>query len=244
MNRAHIPDGSLRAAFPTTHWSLVIKAGTPDSPQAREALDELCAAYWYPVYAFIRRKGNNPNDALDLTQSFFARLLEKRVLTRVKQGKSRFRSYLRVVCKNFLIDENRKEKVDPAANAISIDAQDAESRYRFEPVETMTPERIFDRAWAMTLLSRAVDLLADEYSERGEAELFRTLKIVLTQGKKAVLAKALAARLETTESAVNTAVHRLRKRYRRILEQQIVATLDEPADLDDEIRALMDAIRS
>jgi len=244
MNPDADPDRTISGSFPTTHWSLVVNAGGPDSPQARAALDELCAAYWYPVYAFIRRKGNNPDHSLDLTQTFFGRLLEKGVLATAKKGKGRFRSFLRVVCKNFLIDEIRREKADPTANVISIDAHDAESRYQFEPADLMTPERIFDRAWAMTLLGRALEALAREYNERGEAELFGALKVVLTQGKKAVRSATLAAQLGMSEEAVNTAVHRLRKRYRKTLEAEIAATLDNPTELDDEIRSLMDAIRS
>jgi RNA polymerase sigma-70 factor (ECF subfamily) len=244
MNGAPIPDGPFSDSFPNTHWSLVIRAGAPDSPQARAALDELCAAYWYPVYAFVRRQKNDPDRALDLTQAFFARLLEKGVLATVEKGKGRFRSFMRVVCKHFLIDEIRRAKADPAANVLSIDAHDAESRYQFEPADVMTPERLFDRAWAMTLLARAVDSLAREYSDRGESKTFAALKVVLTQGKKAVSAKSLAAQLETTEEAVNTAIHRLRKRYRKCLEEQILATLDNPSELDDEIGSLLDAIRS
>jgi RNA polymerase sigma-70 factor (ECF subfamily) len=244
MNRAPIPDETFSDSFPSTHWSLVVRAGAPDSPQARAALDELCAAYWYPVYVFVRRQRNDPDRALDLTQAFFARLFEKGVLATVEKGKGRFRSFMRVVCKNFLIDEIRRAKANPAAKAISIDAHDAESRYQFEPADLMTPERLFDRAWAMTLLGRALDSLAREYRERGESELFAALKVVLTQGKKAVSAKSLAAQLNTTESAVNTAIHRLRTRYRKCLEAQILATLDNPLELDDEIRSLLDAIRS
>jgi len=232
------------ASFPTTHWSLVIQAGSPVSPQARASLAELCSVYWYPLYAFIRRQENDPDRALDLTQAFFARLLEKGVLATVEKDKGRFRSFLRIVCKNFLIDESRRKKADPTLNAISIDAHNAESRYQLEPADPMTPERLFDRAWAMTLLARALDSLAREYSEKGEAELFAKLKIVLTQGKKAVSAKTLAAQLGMSEPAVNTAIHRLRKRYRKTLEAQIIATLDQPSDLDDEIRSLMDAIRT
>ena len=244
MNPGDDPDRTVSSSFPPTHWSMVIKARSPETPQAKAALDELCSSYWYPIYAFVRRKGNDPDHALDLTQSFFARLLEKDVLATVEQGKGRFRSFLRVVCKNFLIDQNRREKADPTANVISIDAHDAESRYQFEPADLMTPERIYERAWAMTVLARALDLLAHDYTRRGEGVLFGQLKIVLTQGRKSVNTAALAAQLGTSEDAIHTAVHRLRKRYRKILEQQIVTTLDDPADLDDEIRSLLEAIQS
>ncbi len=204
---------------------------------------ELCSAYWYPIYAFVRRKGNDRDRALDLSQEFFARLLEKDVLATVDQGKGRFRSFLRVVCKNFLIDEFRREKPDRGTSVLSIDAQDAESRYEIEPADTMTPERLIDRTWTLTLLDRVLAILAAEYADSGRSALFDQLKIVLTEGKGAMRAAVVAQRLNTSEDAINTASHRLRKRYRAILQAQIAATLDDPSELDDEIRSLFDAIR-
>ncbi len=244
MGRDPNPDRTISGSFPNTHWSLVVQAGSPKSPQARAALDQLCSAYWYPIYAFIRRKGNDPDRARDLTQEFFARLLEKKeMLASVDQGKGRFRSFLCVVCKHFLIDEIRRDKAGQTMSLISIDAHDAESRYRIEPAETMTAERIFDRVWALTLLNRVLAILAAEYANSGRSALFNELKIVLTDGKGAVRSAALAERLNTTENAINAANHRLRKRYREILEEEIAATLDDPSELDDEIRSLFDAIR-
>ncbi len=237
------PNASATASFPTTHWSLVIQAGSPESAGARAALEQLCSAYWYPLYAFIRRKGNDPDRALDLTQDFFARLFEKKILASVNQHKGRFRSFLRVACRNFLIDVWR-HKPDVATTPISIDARDAEGRYLIEPADHMTAERLFDRAWALTLLERVMAILAAEYADSGRSGLFDQLNIVLTEGKGAVRAAELAGRLNTTEHAVNSASHRLRKRYREILQDQIAATLDDPAELDDEIRSLFDAIRA
>ena len=235
------PDRSATASFPTTHWSLVIKAGTSESSQARAALEELCSVYWYPLYAFIRRKGNAPDRSLDLTQDFFARLLEKHMLEAVDQRKGRFRTFLQVACRNFLIDTWRQKR-EVSATAISINARTAEGRYVIEPADNMTPERLFDRVWAFTLLDRVLTLLAAEYTESGRAELYNQLKVVLTEGKGAVRVAEMAARLGMSEGAVTSASHRLRKRYREILEDQIAATLDDPSELADEIRSLFDAL--
>jgi DNA-directed RNA polymerase specialized sigma24 family protein len=242
MHPGFTPDGAATGSFPSTRWSLIVQAAAPATPQARQALGELCSLYWYPVYAFIRRKGNDPDRALDLTQDFFARLLEKEILASVDQGNGRFRSFLRVVCSNFLVDTVRKKKLDVASNSISIDARDAEGRYRVEPADQLTPDRLFDRVWALTLLDRVLGLLAAEYAGSGRAELFHEIKVVLTEGKGAVRSAVLAERLNMSEDAVNTATHRLRKDYRKILEAEIAATLDDPAEFDDELRALFDAL--
>jgi RNA polymerase sigma-70 factor (ECF subfamily) len=239
------PDTIIRRSgeFPSTHWSLVIQAGSTRSPEAAAALAELCDAYWYPIYAFIRRKGNHHDKALDLTQSYFARLLEKPVIAAADRSKGRFRSFLRTDCQHFLISEYRGQKNKPSARAISIDGDEAQRRYRIEPADLMTPDRIFDRAWAMTLLDRALERLAAEFATKGRSEVFDHLKVALTQGKGAVAAAALAARLGITENAVNVAIHRLKKRYREILMEYIAATLDDASQSDDEIRSLIAALR-
>jgi RNA polymerase sigma-70 factor (ECF subfamily) len=244
---AHDPDPRIdvTGSFPTTRWSLVIEAGLLTSPQARAALADLCSAYWYPLYAFIRRKGNDPDRAHDLTQGYFARLLEKGIIARADQSKGRFRAFLRADCQHFLFDQHRRRTVrEGVISPVSIDGHDAENRYRFEPADALTPDRLFDRAWASTLLDRVLDLLVREYSAKGRSGVFDRLKISLTQGKGAVPAATLAAQLGTTEAAVHTAVHRLRKRYREILQEQIAATLHDPSEMDDEIRSLFDAFRS
>lgn len=237
------PNEANSGRFPSTHWSLIVRAGSPGSPQAHSALAELCAAYWYPIYAFIRRQGNGPDQALDLTQSYFARLLEKRLIAAADRHKGRFRAFLRTDCRHFLIDQHRRTTARGLGRPmISIDARTAEDRYRFEPVDSLTPDRLFDRAWALTLLDHVIDLLAREYAARGNGGLFDRLKVVLTQGKRSVPVAAIAAQLDMTESAVYVAAHRLRKRYREILEEQIAATLDDPSGLEDEIRSLFEAI--
>jgi DNA-directed RNA polymerase specialized sigma24 family protein len=242
VNPGLIPDGHATGSFPSTRWSLVVEAASPASTQARDALNELCSAYWYPIYAFIRRKGNDPDRALDLTQDFFTRLFEKNLIASADHRKGRFRSFLRTVCTNFLIDTWRR-KPEAEINPISIDARDAEGRYVIEPADNVTAETLFDRAWAITLLDRVLALLAAEYEQSGRAELFDHLKVVLTEGKGAVRAALLAERLGMPENAVNIANHRLRERYRAILQEQIAATLDDPSEMDDEIRSLFDAIR-
>jgi RNA polymerase sigma factor (sigma-70 family) len=236
---------SHSAPFPTTHWSRVIAAGERAAPEAHTALSELCAAYWYPIYALIRRRGNAPQEACDLTQDYFTRLLEKPVIAAADQSKGRFRAFLSTDCKHFLIDHHRRQRVRARVlKPVSIDAEDAETRYRFEPADVATPDRLFDRAWATTLLDRVLGLLAQEYAATGRADVFDRLKVVLSQGKGAAPAAELATQLRTTEGAVHTAVHRLKKRYRAILQREIAATLDDPSEVEDEIRWLFEAIRS
>jgi RNA polymerase sigma factor (sigma-70 family) len=232
-------------SFPATRWSLVVGARDGSGSVAHHALAELCGAYWYPIYAFIRRKGHNPEDAQDLTQAYFARLLERGVIAAADRRKGRFRAFLRTDCQHFLIDQYRRKAArGGAARPISIDARDAEGRYRFEPADDMTPDRLFDRAWAMTLLDRVLDLLYGEYAARDRSAVFERLKEVLTRGKRSVPTATLAAQLGMTEGAVDVAVHRLRKRYRAILQEQIAATLDDPSELEEEIRSLFEALRS
>ena len=236
------PDDPAPRSFPLTHWSLVIRAASEPSTQARAALDELCRAYWYPIYAFIRRKGNDPDRAFDMTQDFFVHLFEKDVLASARKGKGRFRSFLRVICRNFLIDAWRK-KPATANTPISIDARDAEGRYLVEPADNVTAEHLFDRTWALTLLERVLAILSAHYTQTGRARLFDELKVVLTEGKGAVRAAVVAQRLGMSEDAVHIANSRLRRDYREILLKEIADTLDDPSELDDEIKSLFDAIR-
>jgi RNA polymerase sigma factor (sigma-70 family) len=238
-------EASHFAHFPTTHWSQVIAAGDRAAPEARAALSELCKAYGYPIYALIRRRGHTPEESRDLAQDYFTRLLEKPVIAAADQSKGRFRAFLKTDCQHFLIDYHRRQRVRARVlRTVSIDADNAEPRYQFEPADVMTPDRLFDRTWAMTLLDRVLGLLAQEYAAKGRADVFDRLKVVLSQGKGAVPAAELAAQLGTTEGAVHTAVHRLKKRYRAILQQEIAATLDDASEVDEEIRWLFEAIRS
>jgi RNA polymerase sigma-70 factor (ECF subfamily) len=231
--------------FPSTHWSRVIAAGDRAAPEAHAALAELCEAYWYPIYALIRRRGYRSEESRELAQDYFTRLAEKGVIAAADQSKGRFRAFLRTDCQHFLIDHHRRQRVRARVlKSVSIDVDDAENRYRFEPADDSAPDRLFDRAWAKTLLERVLALLAQEYAQTGRAEVFDRLKVVLSQGKGAVPAAELADQLGTTEGAVHTAVHRLKKRYRAILQQEIAATLNDPSEVDEEIRWLFEAIRS
>jgi len=238
------PTGRRAMSFPTTCWSLVLHAGQRSNPEACAALGMLCQAYWYPIYVFIRHKGHAPEDARDLTQAYFTRMLEKGVIAAADPCKGRFRAFLRADCQHFLIDHHRRERVRARVRTpVSIDGNESERRYRFEPTDEMTPDRLFDRTWAMTLLDRVLNLLARDYAGKGLGDTFECLKVVLTQGKGSIPAADLAARLGMKENAVHVAVHRLKKRYRALLETEIAATLDDPSDLDDEIRSLFDAVR-
>jgi DNA-directed RNA polymerase specialized sigma24 family protein len=236
-----------RAGFPTTRWSQVLAAGDRAEPAARQALAELCGAYWYPIYAFIRRKGHGPDEALDLTQDYFTRLLETGVLASADRRRGRFRAFLRTDCGFFLShhhEQRRALKRGGDQTALPIDARDAEGRYLREPVDATTPERLFDQAWALNLLDEVLKDLAREYADTGRAAQFQILQGAISKQTRQVSYADLAAQLETTEGAVQQAVQRLRKRYKGILRERIAATLDEPdeAAINDEIRDLFAAL--
>ena len=240
-------DGPSPGHFPTTRWSRVILAGDPDAPLARESLAELCNAYWYPLYAYIRRRGYGPEQARDLTQDFFARVLEKGLLAEADPARGRFRSFLRTVCAHFLANRRDREQARKRGGGravLPIDAADAEGRYALELADGLTPERIFDRSWALTLLGRVLDQLGREYDEAGKAATFEALRGVLAGDPDAPSYAAVAARLGTTEGAARVAAHRLRRRYGELLRQEIAATLAEPAEVDDEIRDLFAALEA
>jgi RNA polymerase sigma-70 factor (ECF subfamily) len=244
---SYLSRSEIQASFPTTHWSVVARARGVSSPDAREALELLCRGYWFPIYAFIRRHGADAEAARDLTQTYFTRVLEKDILLVANPQKGRFRSFLKTDCSYFLSDQrdrNRAQKRGGVRATIPIEALDAEDRYRHEMADELTPERQFDRTWALTLLDRVVEQLADEYAHSGRCALFERLQGVLTPGSLLSSYASLADQLGMTEGAVQVAVHRLRRRYRTILREQIAATLDHPtdADVEDEIRALFAAL--
>ena len=228
----------------------MVAAGDPAEPGARQALEELCRAYWHPLYAFIRRQGHDPDRAADLTQEYFARLLHSDLLARADRARGRFRAFLRTDCAFFLADQRDRQhalKRGGSRALVSFDALDAESRYRAEPADDgLTPDRLFDRAWALTLLENVLDQLAAESTDAGRGPWFERLRFVLTEGPGVVPYAQLAAQLDTTEAAVQQAVHRLRKRYRAALRERIAATLDTPDEnaIADEVRALFAALGS
>lgn len=240
------PNRPSSEQFPTTHWSRVASAGAPDTPGAREALATLCAAYWYPLYAYIRRRGYTPEKAGDLTQDFFAYLLEEGLLAKAEPGRGRFRAFLRAVCSHYLAKQVRREHTQKRGGGrigFSMDAEEAEGRYARELSHDDTPERIFDRAWALTLLGRVFEQLRREHQARG-METFQVLQVTLTEGPGGVPYATLAERLGISEGAVRVAAHRLRRRYGELLRREIATTVDDPDEVDGEIRALFTALES
>jgi RNA polymerase sigma-70 factor (ECF subfamily) len=229
--------------FHTTRWSVVVSAQGGRSG-ARVALEKLCQAYWYPLYAYVRRQGMGVHDAQDLTQEFFARLLEKGWLAGVDREQGRFRSWLLAAMKHFLANEwnrARTQKRGGGAMLFSFDELDAENRLRHEPA-TDSPEQIYDRRWAMTLLDQVMARLRTEMAGAGKLAHFEALKFCLT-GEKSGYAE-VGARLGMTEGAVKVAVHRLRERYRALLRAEIAATVTTEEETDDELRALLAALGS
>lgn len=230
-----------RPAFVTTHWSMVLSAQDKNSPDARQALETLCGAYWFPLYAFVRRQGHSPQDAQDLTQEFFARLLKKEYLKSAEREKGRFRTFLLVALKRFLANEWDRQHAQKRGGfmpIVSIDQELAESRFASEPAHQLQPDILFDRQWATSLLERTMSLLRDEYVTSGRAKLFEFLQACLTKDESALPYAEIAARLNLTEAAVKMAVQRLRARYREILREHIADTVSSPEDIEEEIRHL------
>jgi RNA polymerase sigma-70 factor (ECF subfamily) len=230
--------------FCTTHWSVVIAAGRNDTTHARAALEKLCQKYWYPLYVFVRRLGQSPHDAEDLVQSFFTLCIEKQYLGEADQSKGRFRSFLLIALKRFLAnewDKARTLKRGGGTPAVSLDALTAEQRYALEPAERLTADRLFERRWALTLLDNVLSRLRGEQVEAGQREAFEFLKDSLTGGGSAPYAE-LAERLGKSEGAVKVAVHRLRQRYRELLETEIANTVASPEEVAEERRYLLSVL--
>jgi RNA polymerase sigma-70 factor (ECF subfamily) len=231
--------------FATTHWSVVLAAGRETPSEARDALASLCEAYWYPLYAFVRQRGFNSNDAQDLTQAFFTRLLEKRSLAAVDPAQGKFRSFLLVCMKNFLANEwdwSHAKRRGGGQTILSMETGMAEQRYLVESADCLTPERLFERRWALTILERALDRLRNFCVAAGKEKQFDHLQVYLGGKSGAPTYREMAAELDMTEDAVKTAVHRLRHRYRRELRAEIALTVGEPDQIDDEIRDLFAAL--
>ena len=233
-------DSSLQSkSFPTTLWTVVLHAGQDEPAQARTALAQLCQGYWYPLYSFVRHRGYSAHDAQDLTQAFFAHLLEKRGLGRVDPEQGRFRTFLLASLKNFLAndwDKSHARKRGGGQMVVSLDQEIGESRYQLEPSHDLTPERHFERQWAMTLLDQVLTMLREEYHTEGKGDLFEELKTVLT-GQPGAYA-AIAIRLRLSEGAIKVAVHRLRRRYRELIRARIGETVGAD-DVEDELRHLV-----
>ena len=207
--------------FPSTCWSLILAARGRADPRAREALAALCRAYWYPLYAFIRRRGHDPDEAQDLTQEFFTRFLREGFLDTVDPGRGRFRAFLLAACKHFLANWRDQEPCRDARRRAGrpsrSTALDAEGRYGREPAHAMTPERLYDRQWAVTLLGRVLESLAAEMDRAGKGPLFARLEFTILGERGAAPYARVAEELGMSEGAVKVAAHRLRRRYRALL---------------------------
>jgi RNA polymerase sigma-70 factor (ECF subfamily) len=233
--------------FVTTHWSLVLAAGKGASAQARAALAALCQTYWYPLYAYVWRQGHQPDDAQDLTQAFFARLLEKHYLQSADPERGRFRSFLLTAFKRFLSKERDRERTQRRGGGrklLPLDFEAGERRYSLEPAHEITAERIYEQRWALTLLDRVFVRLRDEFDRAGKQKEFDCLKVYLTGEAGTPSYQEAAAELATTEGAVRVAVHRLRRRYRELVREEIAQTVAGPEDVDEELRHLFAALRS
>ena len=232
-------------AFVTTHWSVVLTAGRRDTARARDALARLCQTYWHPLYAYVRRVGHSPHDAQDLTQEFFARLLEKNFLAGADESRGRFRSFLLASLKHFLANEWHKAQAQKRGGGqipLSIDFDAAETAVHFEPADTTTADKIYERRWALTLLDCVLRRLREEFVRDGKEKLFEQLKPTLTEASRSVPYAEIARRLDTTEGAVKVAVHRLRQRYREVLRAEIADTVARPGAVEDELRNLFAAL--
>jgi len=235
----HLPE--FAREFTTTHWSMVLEAGQTNTPQSIEALGELCRTYWYPLYAFVRRKGHNPHDAQDLTQAFFARLLEKNYVAQADRERGRFRTYLLAALTHFLADEwdkARRLKRGGGREIISFDAASAEERYRVEPIDQLDAAKLYERRWVTTLFDKVLARLEQEFRDSGKGELFDGLKSSLLVEDSGLSYAELGARLSLTESAVKQAVHRMRRRYRELFREEIAQTVAGPGEVEDELKHL------
>jgi len=233
--------GQPAGVFATTHWSVVVRAGDSHSPEAASALERLCRTYWYPLYVFVRRKGNNHEDASDLTQAFFARLLEKRYLRSVDSSLWRFRTFLLTAMTYFLANEWDKSQAQRRGGGVallSLDEAAADKRYVLEPVEYTTPETLFDRRWAQTVMSVVLDRLAAETEEKR----FEALKGFLLEDKGAVSYEETANQLGMSVAGVTSAIHRMRGRYRALLFEEVASTVDKPEEVQEELRHLLGAL--
>ncbi len=226
--------------FATTHWSVVLRAKEEDETNAHKALSELCQTYWYPLYAYVRRRGYNSHDAEDLTQGFFTRLLKLNSFADIRKERGKFRSFLMASMKHYLADEWDKASAQKRAveKTISLDAEKAEHRYLIEPIDEATPERLFERQWALTLLESVVRRLNKEYDASGHGVLFGKLRFAIMGDKSAVPYAELAKDLRMTEESVRVAVHRIRQRYRQVLREEISHTVTTESEVSDEINYL------
>jgi RNA polymerase sigma factor (sigma-70 family) len=231
--------------FTTTHWSVVLAARQPGAPGAQQALERLCQTYWYPLYVFIRRQGYSPEDAQDLTQAFFERVLARHCFDQANRDKGRFRAFLLAGLKHFLSDQrdhDRAAKRGGGATILSLDAQTAEERYQLEPVDTMAPDRLYERRWAFTVLEQARERLRQEFVVAGRGDLYDQLNALETGEETGRTYAEVGQRLGLSEDAIKSAVVRLRRRYGELLRREIAQTVATSAEIEKEIKHLLAAI--
>ena len=234
-------NGTMAANFRTTHWSVVLEAGCADA-QGGQALEELCQAYWYPLYVFVRRRGYPPQEAQDLTQEFFARLIHGESLQSVHPAKGRFRTFLLTAMTHFLAKEWRdanRLKRGGGARLLSWDEINPEERYRLEPETGQSPEEFFDRRWALAVVDKALGRLRAEMERAGDGPRFEALKAHLQSAAPACSYAEAAARAGLSEPAVKSAIHRLRRRYAEIIREEVAHTVQSPDEIEEEIRRLI-----
>ena len=231
--------------FAATRWTLILSANNwRTDTSAHRALNQLAALYWFPLYAYARRQGNSPAESEDLIQSFFTRLLEKNALSAADRSKGKFRSFLLASLKNFLLNEHDKSHAKKRGGTrplLSLDTLDAEARYAAEPAHNLTPDRLFERRWALALLDQVLLRLRHHYADRNQLPLLQALEQTLVAGTKISHAQ-LATQLHMTPAAVKVAAHRLRKHFRQLLREEIAHTLSDPDQIDDEIRQLLNSL--
>ncbi len=239
------PDPTQQRRFATTCWSVVLQAGADPSAETRQALTELMQSYWYPLYAFARRKGEDEHDAMDLTQGFFVHLLDANALGAVTPEKGRFRSFLLASFKNFIANQRRAAATIRRGGGVatlSLTASDFKTRFDREPFHNETPEVCFQRSWVEALLQKVRSRLAEDYQKAGKQELFALLEPHLIQSADTVPRAEISRKLNLSAAAVAMSIHRMRRRYGELLRQEVSATVDNPADVEDELRTLMSII--
>lgn len=238
----HNPRPARAGIFATTHWSVVLAAGQRESPEAADALEGLCRTYWYPLYVYLRRQGNRPEDAQDLAQEFFFRLLEKNYLAKADRERGKFRTFLLQSLKNFMINEWKaagRRKRGGGFEFISIDAEAAEGRFAAESAPSADPENEYEQRWAVTLIEKALTTLRQEFQAADKARMFEELSGFIWGAQSTASYAEIAGHLHLTEGAVKVAVHRLRQRFRELLRAEIAHTVARPEDIDDELRHLI-----
>ncbi len=234
-----------QAVFATTHWSVVLTAGRSDTTRSQNALARLCQTYWYPLYFYVRRRGYSAHDAQDLTQAFFARLLEHQSLTSADPDRGRFRSFILTAMNHFLASEWKRgmaQKRGGGSLPISLDLAAAEERFDLEPADHSAPDKMFEKQWALALLAEVLNRLEGEYQSEGKTDLFNALKQSLMGSRETQPYIELAPRLGMNESAVKVAVHRLRKRYRELIRAEIANTLDHSQEVEAEMQYLFQVL--